>query len=295
MGEQEEVISVGEATGALTARIHRQRDDALLTVPADAVRRLVPRTTSFRPLTLLTEARKVTRVVLRCGTNQELEDTGEGFRLTAPVGYETDSSIVQLVDGIVRGKVLAWVADRDPGSFGFAGAHCRVVLGFADGNTPATIIFGRKDESGVYGTIDGDAGVFLAPNALHELAQRIYVSRAALRTPPESVTGVSVLVKGAPAATVPLAQLREAAGSLYAERALSLGSNFTGPADLELQISVADGGPPKRIVCVTREGSSLSCATQSVKAIFEVKASVISRFLVGDLGKDAGVPAVDAH
>ncbi|MBX3225767.1 MAG: DUF4340 domain-containing protein [Labilithrix sp.] len=293
--EHEETVEVG-TLGGETVELRRVRDDARLTVSAAAARRFVPRETTLRPLALLNETRRVTRVVLRCGEPQELVDAGEGLRLVEPRGYETDGSVSQLVDGLVRGKVLAWTADRDDGTFGLGPDACRVVLGFADGNTPVTVSFGKPAEGGVYGNVDGRPEVFVAPSALEELAKRIYVSRAALRVAPEQVASVAVTVKGQPAALAPSAQLREAAGSFYAERAVKLGTNDVGAADVEIVITVADGGAPKRVSCATSDDTSLRCATPDVRAVFEVKASTVARFVVSPRdARDARDAAVDAE
>lgn len=275
-GEREETIEIG------TTVVRRLRDDARLTVAPAIVRLLVPRATTTKPRTLLSDTRRVSRVVLRgCSTSQELVDDGSGLRLVVPAGYETDGSITQLVDGIVRnGRVLAWIADADDGSFGFSPEGCRVVLAFADGNAPVTVRFGAEGDGGVYGTIDGRPEVFVAPAALHELAKRIYVSHASLRVEPDAIESVNVTVRGKP---VVHPRQRDAAGALYADHVVSLGAAEVGPTDVEITIARAEGGRPKRVVCsaitTTATGSWRRCATPDVKAVFDVRASLVDALL----------------
>ncbi|MDF2697837.1 MAG: hypothetical protein K0S65_6220 [Labilithrix sp.] len=280
-GDHDEVVEVGAAEGA-SVTLRRVRDDARLVVSRAIARRLVPRATSTRPRVLLGEARRVKRVVLRCGTPQELADEGTGLKLVEPTGYETDGSIVQLVDGLERGKVIAWVADANDGSFGLGPEGCRVILSFEDGNAPATVRFGAEGEGGLYGTVDGRPEVFVAPLALHELAKRIYVSHASLRVEPARIESVKVAVRGKPVREQDPSTLAAAAGALFADRVSALGSSDVGPVDVELQMALAEGGPPKRVVCgapeITSSGKWRRCATPGVKAVFEVRANLLDAF-----------------
>ena len=302
-GDHEETVEVGElpssqidaGTPSRTMVLRRMRDDAQLVVAPSIARRLVPRATTTRPRTLLAETRRVTRVLLRCGVEQELLDEGSGLKLALPSGYETDGSIVQLVDGLVRGKVLAWVADADDGSFGLAPSgspnDCRVVLSFADGNAPATVRFGSEGEGGVYGTIDGRPDVFVASGGLYTLVKRIYVSHASLRVEPARVESVKVTQRGKVVPAHDAASVRAAAGALYADRVVSLGSANVGDVDVEIAIALAEGGPPKRVSCgpevTTSTGRWRRCAAAEVKAVFEVRPSLVDAFLAISRAPDA--------
>jgi len=306
-----EALRRGSAIDGAGARagvvLRRVRDDARLVVAPEIARRLVPRATTTRPRTLLDETRRVERVVLRCGTAQELVDEGSGLKLVEPTGYETDGSIVQLVDGLVRGKVLAWVADADDGSFGLgphdtpgdASGPCRVVLAFADRKAPATVRFGAEGEGGIYGTIDGRPEVFVAPLALHELAKRIYVSHATLRVSLEKSESVKVIARGKPVPARDPAVLREAASGLFADHVVSLGGSDVGPVDVEIQIALAEGGPPKRVLCgaplTTPTGRWRRCSTPAVKAVFEVRSGLVEPFLAPPGAPGAARSAHPAH
>lgn len=303
-GDHDEVVEIGPPAEAARDEAHvtlrRVRDDARLTVSRAIARRLVPRATSTRPRALLAETRRVRRVVLRCGAPQELVDDGSGLSLVEPAGYETDGSIVQLVDGLTRGKVLAWVADSDDGSFGVGARDsedaCRVVLAFTDESAPATVRFGAEGEGGVYGMIDGHPEVFVASRALVELARRIYISHGALRAEPASVESVKVASRGKAIEHRDPAASRAAAGGLFADRVIALGTNDVGAVDVTIAITVADGGPTKRVMCsaptVTPTGRWRRCATPSVKAIFEVRQGVVDAFFEDP--PDASRPPVDA-
>lgn len=312
-GDHEEVVEIGalpggapgpasatETTDAASAspavQVRRVRDDARLVVSPAVARRLLPRATAVRSRALLTETRRVKRVVLRCGTPQELVDQGSGLKLVDPPGYETDGSITQLVDGLLRGKVVAWVADGDDGSFGLgyarasrpgeapprepaADSACRVVLAFEDGNAPVTVRFGAEGEGGIYGAVDGRPEVFVAPLPLHELVKRIYVSRASLREEPSRIESVKVVVKGKAVTTQSQETLRLAAGGIFADRVVSLGSTDVGPAEVEILMTLGEAGGAKRVSCGPIVGAWRRCSTPGVKAIFDVHPSTLGGLL----------------
>jgi len=257
-GEHELAIEVGpldDAKGHATVR--RLVDDARLRVSAAVYRRLVPRATTLRARRIVAaETRRANRVLLQCGsdaTPQELVDRGEGLRLVSPTGYETDGSITQLVDAVVRGRVDAWVADADDGSFGFGSAPpCRVVLGFEGGNAPITMTFGGEGESGTYAKVDVRPGVFVASPSLRDLAARLYVSRGGLRTEAARIESVRATLGGKPVATEQ-ARLRDAVSALVADRVIGIGAPAVArlPApELVIEVSV-EAGRPRRIACTS--------------------------------------------
>lgn len=272
-GAYDEVVEVGPITKESVV-LRRVRDDARLTVTAPAARRLIPRRTTTKPHLLLHgETRPVKRVVLRCGTSQELVDEGGGLKLVEPKGYETDGAITQLVDAILRGKVVAWVADNAEESFGLSAEGCRIVMAFQDGNNPLTIRLGSATEGGVYGQVDGRADVFVASSAFVEMAKRIYVSRAALRADPTQIESVKMTVGGKPVTLRENA--KERVGALFPDRVATIGNNDIDKPDLELTITMSEGGPPKRITCSKPDGVWRKCATPSVKAVFELATSLV--------------------
>jgi hypothetical protein len=218
-GSHSEIVEVGKPDadkgGKVTLR--RVRDDARLVVNRATARRLLPRASSLAPRALLGDERRVTRMLLACGARQEFKDEGNGLRLVDPPGYETDGTVLQIVDALTRGKVEEWIADSDDGSFGLSSDACRVVLSFADGNDPATIRFGGETTNAVYGIVEGKKPyVFLVGKAIRDMATKLYVNRAAM----------AVAVPG-----------------LYADDVLAIGSTNIGKVEVEL------GPPNNRIRC----------------------------------------------
>ena len=294
-GEREQVVEIGAIGPDGRATLRRLLDDARLEVEASVLRRLTPRKTTLRPRTVLDhEARRPTRVLLRCGVDQELVDRGEGFRLVAPAAYETDGAIGQLVDALTKGRIDVWVADSDEDvSFGFTKESCHVILGFADGNAPVTVWFGKEAEGGVYAKVDGRSGVLVAPRALRDLARGIYVSRGVLRTDAAKIERVKVTSQGRPVAPRDPAAARDAVAALYAERVVSL-ERLDGAPDLVIDVAVGEGGATRRISCRAVSPTERHCALDGVKATFAVAASRLAPLLpasaAGAGASDGGTP-----
>jgi hypothetical protein len=291
-GEREQVVEIGAPGADGRATLHRLLDDARLDVDAILLRRLTPRGTTLRARTVLDhEARRPTRVLLRCGSPQELVDGGEGFRLVAPAAYETDGAIVQLVDALTKGRIDGWVADSDQDpAFGFTKDGCHVILGFADGNAPVTVWFGAEGEGGVYARVDGRNGVLVAPRALRDLAKGFYVSRATLRTEPARIERVKVLLQGRLVTPRDPAAARDAVAALYADRVVSL-DKLDGAPDLVIEVAIADAGAPRRITCRTAAPAERYCALEGVKATFAVAASRFAALLPASSASDAATDA----
>lgn len=291
-GEREQVVEIGAPGPDGRAILRRLLDDARLDVDAVLLRRLTPRGTTLRARTVLDrEARRPTRVLLRCGTPQELVDGGEGFRLVAPAAYETDGAIVQLVDALTKGRIDGWVADSEEDiAFGFTKDGCHVILGFADGNAPVTVWFGAEGEGGVYAKVDGRSGVLVAPRALRDLAKGFYVSRGTLRTEAATIERVKVLLQGRLFTPRDPAAARDALAALYADRVVSL-DKLDGAPDLLIEVAVAEGGGPKRIACRTVTPTERYCALDGVKATFAVAASRFAALLPASSARDAASDA----
>jgi len=295
---------VGAASGG-RATLRRALDDARLDVSAEVARRFVPRETTLRPRRILPASdRRITRLLLRCGTAQELVDRGDGLRLVEPKGFETDASVLSLVSVIEKGKIVVWTADADDGSFGFdakdsgkdGGEPCRAVVGFEDGNAPATITLGAACEGGLYAKVDTRPGVFIAPESLRGLMTGIYVNRAALRTDPSRIERVRATYRGKPVERDEAA-MKDVAGGLVANRVVAVGRAAVAalpPAELVLEVTSTEGGPPKRIACRARdERGQRSCTVDGVDAVFGVRDAAVGRLLPEGAGKAPG-PSPDA-
>jgi hypothetical protein len=263
-GDHEELVEIGsrvlpQPDGPSTPQpvvLRRSVDGAELDVSPLVVRLLTPRDTTFAPLALTPESRRVTRVVLRCGTPQELVDDGHGFQFVEPKELPADGSITQLVDAIMRGKVDLWVADSREG-FPLGDDACRVVLGFEDKNAPLTVRF-----EGDYGSVDGANRVFLANPGYRELAHRIYVSRAATRAPMEDIAHVKATRAGKPV-TLDDETLKNAVAALFADEVVSIGKHAM-PNYLVVEVQRGEAGPPKRIACASPWDGKCQCTTSDL-------------------------------
>jgi hypothetical protein len=288
--ERQEVVELGPLGAGGHAIVRRVLDDARLEVDAAVYRRLIPRATSLRARTMLDhETRRPSRVVLRCGIDQELVDRGEGFRLVSPPGYETDGSIAQLVDAVVRGRIDAWVADEDDGTFGFTRDGCHLVIGFDDGNAPVTVWFGREAESGIYVRVDPRSGVLVAARSIRDLAKSLYVSRGSLRTDAALIDHVRVISNGKVVPPGDLARadrVREGIADLFADRVVSL-KKPEGAPNLVLEVTVSEGGPPRRIDCRPVSSAERYCGIDGTNATFSVSAARLAPF---PPNADAGAP-----
>lgn len=253
-GAHTEVVEIGKADDkAEKVPLRRVRDDARLSVNRATARRLLPRVSSLAPRALLGDERRVTRMLLACGTRQEFKDEGNGLRLVDPPGYETDGTVLQIVDALTRGKVEEWVADSDDGSFGLSSETCRVVLSFADGNDPATIRFGGETANGVYGIVEGKKPhVFLVGKAIRDMTKKVYVNRA---TPSVAVPG------------------------LYADDILKIASTDVGKVEVEL------GPPNNRIRCGPIRANDPNklrpCTVGTVKVVYLIADARLSVALDG--------------
>jgi hypothetical protein len=282
-GERKEIVELGALGADGRATLRRVLDDARLEVDASVWRRLVPRATSLRARTLFeNDGRRPTRVLLRCGTEQELVDRGEGFRLVSPPGYDTDGAIVPLVDAFVRGKADAWVADADDGSFGFTNDSCHVVFAFPDGNAPLTVWFGAEGEAGVYVRVDRRPGVAVVPRSLRDLAKAIYVNRGTLRTDAARIERVRIVADGKPVSPDP-AVARDALASLVADRVIAL-KRPVGVPDLTIEVSVTEGGPARRIACRAISPTERHCGLDGVNATFSVAESRLAPLIIAPDG-----------
>jgi hypothetical protein len=266
--------------------LRRGTDAVLLDVDPLLRRLLTPRASSLQPLTLAPDPRRVKRVVLRCGTPQELVDEGRGFELVDPKGLPADGSITQLVDGLVRGRVDLWVADSRA-DFPLGDDACRVVLGFEDGNAPATVRFdGDAFGGGVYGSLDGDNHVFVANAGLRELAHGIYVSHAGTREPLESIASVRVSEHGKDVTPKDQDGAKNAASALFADRVVAV-KKHDQPADVVVEFLRADAGAPKRLTCGAPWDAKRLCTASDLPDVqYELADAKLGPLL--SLARDAG-------
>ena len=312
-GERELSVEIGALRPDGRALVRRSHDGAQLEVSAAVGRWLFPRETTYRPRYILDKRereRRPSRLLLRCGTPQELVDRGEGWKLLEPKGFDADGVVVQLVAMLTRGKIDGWVSDVDDGSFGIPGAaasgadgadgkSCRVVLGFEDGNAPTTLTFGAEGEGGTYARVDTRTGVFVAPPSYREMMKRIFVSRSALRVDESKIENVRATLDGRPVKG-DLVTLAVGVSTLVADSVLSVGKakpaedRAVGPVDLVVNVARSEGGPPRRIACrpfVDKPGEH-ACAADDVDAVFVFPNTRLTAFLPAPAASaDAGPAA----
>jgi len=286
-GEFDEVVDVGplQASGRAWVRRDRDRvrdsDGACLEVDADTFRWLVPRATSLRPRHVLhrPDDRRATRVQVRCGLAQDFvegesprareRDHAQGLQLVAPAGYVTDASISDLADAVLRGRALAWVADNDDGSFGFAREACRVTVTAEGAQAPVTMWFGAATDAGVYAKTDAQTGVMLLPRRMRERAGQLFVSRKLFSVDADRITKIDVDVKGA-AVPVDFAKAQGVVSELTADRVVALRRPITGRPGLAMRVHTHDSTSPKVLHCDRASPTQWHCAVDDVAATYAV-------------------------
>jgi hypothetical protein len=180
-GRGEEIIEVGES------EVKRLADGARLAITPDVRRKLSPRAVALRPLTAVhrppVQALASTALRTDCdGVAQELVQTETGWTMTAPARRPADiAASYELAEAALRVKALAWIADADDGSFGFARVRCSlaVTVRHDGGSRNVDLAFGDEAEGGVYARAGG--AVFVAPKPLRAAAARWLADRSALR------------------------------------------------------------------------------------------------------------------
>ncbi|MCA9585221.1 MAG: DUF4340 domain-containing protein [Myxococcales bacterium] len=299
-GERQQVLELGALSGG-AVRAKRVADGAELSFDAHTAALFAPRATAIVPRRVVRDARPVKRVLARCGVPQDIADTGAGFALVEPRGFDVDATAVtQLVDALTRGKIDRWLADRDDGSFGIdpGASGCHLTLGLEGGAT-ITVRLGEVGSHGVYGNVSDGGYVFVAPASFRALAQTLFVSRAYTRVD-ELVTGLRVETRAGARRVDPVSEgTREALASLSADdvRALGPPPAWAGAPAIKLVVSVArDGGAAQRVISFADvDAGAREARVDGVGATFVVSDKKVERVLgpadAGDGAPDAGLDA----
>lgn len=202
-GGSVEVIEVG-AEGSDGVSLARRVDDgAVLRLAHDVARRLEPRPIALRKRAIWATAMDPTAIVAiddSCGPEPErLELRGGRWVLSAPSGFAADATVAtDLTDAFAHARADAWIAERDDGTFGFgASGACTVTLALTgDGDArlrPAVaMLFGGSARGGAYARTRDDPAVFVAPEALRELASHPAIDRTRLRLNADAVVRVTL-------------------------------------------------------------------------------------------------------
>jgi hypothetical protein len=198
-------IAAPDKDGVALAR--RLDDEAVLRLPWAVARRFDPHPAALRGGLLWPvgfDAASVVAIRDSCGPSPERIDL-EGGRwiLRTPAGLPVDPiAVSELATAFAQAKPEAWLAENDDGTYGFARpSSCAVSLTLAStaADGPPRVVgmtFGAEDDGGYDArTLDGQA-VFVAPEALHDLAARPAIDRSRFRLDPTSLTRVKI-VRGA--------------------------------------------------------------------------------------------------
>ncbi len=292
-GQEEKVFLSRAREGAILAL---RADGARLALPPALAARLTPPRVALRGARLFPDAqdRVVRGYTLACeGLTQEVA-RDQGYRLVHPAGLAIDgASAANTHDALVRARAERWVADRDDGSFGL-GPGCSARVSFDDDAGPPSIglRLGRPTEGGVFGSIDGDPAVFVAPPSLAALVRRPLVSRDAFRLVPEEITRL-VLSAGSLRRTISFARdrdggqdaLRDSLGALVPLFAVHLGRARAGEGlDAPLLITVelsGDAGQRSRRIRIgsdfeVPEGKVVYAEIEGENAVFAVRAELVA-------------------
>ncbi len=198
-------IAAPDKDGVALAR--RLDDEAMLRLPWAVARRFDPHPAALRGGLLWPvgfDAASVVAIRDSCGPSPERIDL-EGGRwiLRTPAGLPVDPiAVTELATAFAQARPEEWLAENDDGTFGFARpSSCTVSLTVAStaADGPRRLVgmtFGAEDDGGYDArTLDGQA-VFVAPEALHDLAARPAIDRTRFRLDPASLTRVKI-VRGA--------------------------------------------------------------------------------------------------
>ena len=209
-----ERIHVG-ALDATGLSVSRDDEAAVMRFAPSAAETLQVEAIRFRPRTVLDERdEQLTALVIDAGTlHEEVSRVNGVMRLSRPVEIAADPALLtDLAHNLATLTADRWVSTTVQPAFGLAAPRARLVARFegtpssdGDGGVDAggrvrgyTVLLGASAPGGgVYATIEGRPGVFVAPRALFDLATTPHVDRGALRLVREAVTRLT-LTRGGP-------------------------------------------------------------------------------------------------
>ena len=211
----DETVTLGPVDGQV-ASVHRGADGAILRVPLEVARKLLPSPIAIRARDLfppLSDTRAPVRVATSCdGVAQELVNDTTGWSMhelvarggsgevKAGTAFPADvAGALDLASAVGRAKAESWAADADDGTFGLGPSdpRCTLSVDYADdaGKRSTVLEFGatsREGEGGTYARVAGDPAVFVAPRSLRALAAHWLIDRAGFRASPAQVERVTL-------------------------------------------------------------------------------------------------------
>jgi hypothetical protein len=213
-GVERIVVGSADATGVYVAR---DDEAGVMQFPPSVVDTLRVEAIRFRPRRVIHDAEEDLRaVLLDAGAMHEEILRGEGgtYQLTRPVAYAADPGLVgEMVRALTSLDADRWVSSTARPEHGLATPRARLVARFegpgahdesaADGGTDAGVARVRTygltlgapaPGGGLYASLDGTAGVFVADRSLLEQVTTPHLDRAALRVDREAVTRLTLTV-----------------------------------------------------------------------------------------------------
>ena len=212
--ERVEILELGAEKGDV-AYVRRKEDGAVLEIPRERARELTPTELSLRSRKVIDEPLKRFRSLrlTRGAEVQSLERTDTGaWRLLEPKGEGLRADIGLASDlAAALGDLSAerWVADEDDGGFGLASP--RLVLEAEIGDDPedrpadaaaperrkVRVRVGGPADRGSFAALDGDPAVFVVPQRLELIADRLLLDRGVLMVEPGRIARVTLTAPGA--------------------------------------------------------------------------------------------------
>lgn len=199
---KEEILLVGKLDGG-KAHVLRQQDGAILEIGPDVHKALQPDATLVRKRQILELDRyRVQRIKVTAGDVKQTllrDETGahklEGFDT---VGHDS-RLVTEFMSALSTLTVERWVADEDDGSFGLSKPSTVIEIESGEkdgGQVLRRITLGAPAQGGVYGRIDGDAGVFVLPRHTEERLTTWLLDRSVFMLDPSEVVSITLKREG---------------------------------------------------------------------------------------------------
>jgi hypothetical protein len=168
-----ETIEVGKVNKEGLVPIHRLLDHRILYIPKEAARAFLPRSSALRKLELITfPTKQVRRVVVRSEQIDQVIERGANdvWKFVKPAKFPLDIGVAgDIAETLVHLKAEKWVADKDDGSFGLKKPRLTFEVTVQADDAGATSYKGKIGDStasGLYGSLDGQEGVFVLPSSV---------------------------------------------------------------------------------------------------------------------------------
>lgn len=286
-----ETVSVGARTADGGVYVRRDADGAVLTLPAETARALLPDATLLKPARVLefTQSSFVSLEVTWREGKQRLTRSPDGtLHLELPKGFEHDGPLaVDLLQALGALDVERWVADADDGSFGLGTPELTAQIAFesGDGGTRnEKLVVGDRTSGGHYARLESDPGVFILGREVVESLSTLLVDRSPFMVAADDVRAIELEARGKKyelsrrgseleSSTLSASQVRritDVLGSLRAEAAVHTGppapaEGFDRPI-LVVRALPIDAGRPVRTLRIGKADSYRDMAVYFARA-----------------------------